>query len=68
MAYLDYINSPQDVKKLNVSELEALAAEIRQAILNRDSKIGRPCGAESGDCGSDHRTAYVLIPQKTSCV
>lgn len=66
MAYLDYINSPQDVKKLNVSELEALAAEIRQAILNRDSKIGGHVGPNLGIVEATIALHYVLILQKTS--
>lgn len=31
MSYLDNINSPADVKKLSLKELEALAEEIRSA-------------------------------------
>ncbi len=38
MSYLDNINSPADVKKLSLKELEALAEEIRSAVLNRDNK------------------------------
>ena len=48
MSYLDNINSPADVKKLNLKELEALAEEIRSAILNRDSKIGGHVGPNLG--------------------
>lgn len=48
MAYLDNINSPRDVKKLNINELEALAGEIREAVLNRDSKIGGHVGPNLG--------------------
>lgn len=32
--YLDRINSPEDLQKLNMSQLEQLAAEIRQTIIN----------------------------------
>lgn len=45
MTLLEKVNSPQDVKKLNLAELETLAEEIRQAILNRDSKIGGHVGS-----------------------
>jgi 1-deoxy-D-xylulose-5-phosphate synthase len=38
--YLDRINSPADLKTLSVAELEQLAAEIRQFILNSVSKTG----------------------------
>lgn len=48
MSYLDNINSPADVKKLNFKELEALAGEIRNAVLNRDSKIGGHVGPNLG--------------------
>lgn len=48
MSYLDNINSPADVKKLSLKELEALAEEIRSAILNRDSKIGGHVGPNLG--------------------
>lgn len=44
MTYLDDINSPKDIKKLNIQELESLAGEIRAAVLNRDSKIGGHVG------------------------
>ena len=37
---LNQINSPKDVKKLNASERKELAEEMRQAIINRVSKIG----------------------------
>ncbi len=48
MSYLDNINSPVDVKKLSLKELEALAEEIRSAVLNRDSKIGGHVGPNLG--------------------
>lgn len=38
--YLDKINSPADLKTLSVAELEQLASEIRQFILNSVSKTG----------------------------
>ena len=38
--YLEKINSPDDVKKLNVHELEVLAAEMRGALITRLSKHG----------------------------
>lgn len=48
MAYLDNINSPEDVKKLSVKELEYLADEVRAAILKRDSIIGGHVGPNLG--------------------
>ncbi len=38
--FLEQVNSPADVKKLSVSELRALAEEIRQFILSSVSKTG----------------------------
>ncbi|HNS20981.1 MAG TPA: 1-deoxy-D-xylulose-5-phosphate synthase [Sedimentisphaerales bacterium] len=38
--YLEKINSPADLKKLSVAELEKLAEEIRQFILHSVSKTG----------------------------
>lgn len=40
MKILSNINSPKDVKKLNLQDLETLALEVRNAILNRTSIIG----------------------------
>lgn len=42
------INSPADVKKLNPDERKELAVEMRQAILNRVSKIGGHLGPNLG--------------------
>ncbi len=38
--FLGTVNSPADLKKLNINELEALAAEIRQFMINTVSKNG----------------------------
>ncbi len=38
--YLESINSPADVKKLSVAQLNTLSSEIRQALLNRTSQKG----------------------------
>ncbi len=37
---LENINSPQDIKKLNISQLDALAGEIRQFLIENVSKTG----------------------------
>ena len=42
------INSPEDVKKLNNDELEILAAEMREALFNRLTKIGGHFGPNFG--------------------
>lgn len=46
--YLEKINSPEDVKKLNIEELEKLAEEIRKALMNRLTKIGGHFGPNFG--------------------
>lgn len=45
---LNTINQPEDVKKLNIKELKMLAEEIREAILERNSKIGGHVGPNLG--------------------
>ena len=40
MNYLDGINSPKDIKKLNIDELEALCGEIREFMIDSVSKTG----------------------------
>ena len=45
---LDKINSPEDLKKLPIEELDDLAAEIRQGLMNRLSKIGGHFGPNFG--------------------
>ena len=42
------INTPADVKKLDNNQLDTLATEIRNAILNRDSIIGGHVGPNLG--------------------
>ena len=60
MSYLDNINSPADVKKLSLKELEALAEEIRSAVLNRDSKIGGHVGPNLGIVATTIALHYVF--------
>ena len=45
---LDKINSPVDVKKLSVNEMNSLADEIREALFNRLTKIGGHFGPNFG--------------------
>lgn len=40
MSYLDKVNSPKDVKKLNIKELELLCGEIRSLMIETVSKNG----------------------------
>lgn len=46
--YLEKINSPEDVKKLNIEELKKLAEEIRKALMNRLTKMGGHFGPNFG--------------------
>ena len=46
--YLEKINSPEDVKKLNMEELKKLAEEIRKALMNRLTKMGGHFGPNFG--------------------
>lgn len=48
MQYLTNINTPQDVKKLKPAELTTLAAEMREAILNKVSQTGGHVGPNLG--------------------
>ena len=45
---LETIKSPKDIKKLSLSELQQLAQEIREGILNRDSLVGGHVGPNLG--------------------
>ncbi|MBR2260946.1 MAG: 1-deoxy-D-xylulose-5-phosphate synthase [Paludibacteraceae bacterium] len=45
---LDKINSPADVKKLSINEMNSLADEIREALFNRLTKIGGHFGPNFG--------------------
>jgi 1-deoxy-D-xylulose-5-phosphate synthase len=40
MKYLDNINSPEDLRKLNIDELKALSSEVREYIIENVSKTG----------------------------
>ncbi len=46
--YLDNINSPKDIKKLNVEKLQTLADETRNALINKISKAGGHNGPNLG--------------------
>ena len=46
--YLEKINSPEDVKKLNIEEMKVLAQEIRDAVIKRDAIHGGHFGPNLG--------------------
>ena len=47
--YIEKVNSPADVKKLSVSEMNGLGGEIRQVLLNKlssrseERRVGKEC-------------------------
>ena len=45
---LNEINSPEDIKKLSVEQMNILSDEIRKGILNRVNKIGGHLGPDLG--------------------
>ncbi len=45
---LESINSPEDVKKLSISQMKILAEEIRQGVINRVNQIGGHLGPDLG--------------------
>lgn len=48
MKYLNNINTPSDVKKLNLAELKTLASEIRRTLLEKASVCGGHVGPNLG--------------------
>ena len=68
MTYLDRINAPQDLKKFNIHEMNGLADEIRQAILNRDSMIGGHVGPNLGIVEATIALHYVFDSPKDKIV
>ena len=57
---LNRINSPEDVKKLDIKELEALAGDIREALFNRLTKIGGHFGPNFGIVEAEIAMHYVF--------
>ena len=47
--YLENINGPEDIKKLNLEELKVLADETRAALINKISNAGGPFNVEDGE-------------------
>lgn len=46
--YLEKINGPEDIKKLNIEELKILASETREALINKISNAGGHNGPNLG--------------------
>ncbi|MCQ2914098.1 MAG: 1-deoxy-D-xylulose-5-phosphate synthase [Alphaproteobacteria bacterium] len=65
---LDRINSSNDVKKLNIDEMNELAKEIRLGILNRTSKIGGHVSPNLGIVETTIALHYVFDTPKDKIV
>ena len=46
--YIENINGPADVKKLNIAQMTVLASEIRDALLTKLSRHGGQLGPTFG--------------------
>lgn len=66
--YLEKINSPADVKKLNSDEMKALAAEMRTALINKLSVHGGHCGPNLGMAEAIIALHYVFDSPKDKLV
>ena len=62
--YIEKINGPEDVKKIDVSELPKLAEEMRHALLIRASKHGGHFGPNFGMWRQQSRFIMCLIHRK----
>lgn len=62
--YLEKINSPQDVRKLSIEQLDVLAGEIHEGVLNRVSNHGGHVGPNLGITEATIALVYVFdIPE-----
>ena len=66
--YLEKINSPEDVKKLNIDEMKILAEEIRIAIIKRDAIHGGHFGPNLGIVEATIALHYVFSSPKDKFV
>ena len=66
--YLEKINSPKDVKKLNIEEMKILAQEIREAIIKRDAIHGGHFGPNLGIVETTIALHYVFNSPKDKFV
>ena len=68
MTVLEKINNPQDVKNLSVAEMNELAQDIRDAILNRVNTIGGHLGPDLGIAEATIALHYVFDSPKDKFV
>lgn len=66
--YIENINSPADVKKLNIMQLNVLAEEMRHALLTRASKHGGHFGPNFGMVEAIIAMHYVFDSPKDKIV
>ena len=66
--YIEKINGPEDVKKLNIEEMTALAEEMRHALLKRASIHGGHCGPNFGMVEAIIALHYVFESPKDKMV
>jgi len=62
--YIKKINSPEDIKKLSIEELNELASEIRSGLMNRLSKRGGHFGPNFGFVEATIALHYVFDSPK----
>lgn len=66
--YIEKINSPADLKQLNIEALKVVADETRQAVLNRVSKHGGHVGPNLGFVEATVALHYVFDTPKDKLV
>lgn len=66
--YIEKIQSPADLKKLNIQELQTVADETREAVLNRVSKHGGHVGPNLGFVEATVALHYVFDAPKDKLV
>ena len=59
--YIEKINSPSDIKNLDIPQLDTLASEIRNGLMNRLSKRG-------GHFGPNFGSNFRFSPIEFECV
>ncbi len=64
--YIEKIKSPADLKKLDLKELQVVADETRQAVLNRVSKHGGHVGQTWDSWRLPWRFTTFLMRQRIS--
>lgn len=65
---LNKINTVEDIKKLNISQLKLLANDIREGLFNRLTKIGGHCGPNFGIVECEIAMHYVFSSPKDKFV